>query len=1729
MSQSWKKSGGLKQFDAMNHITVNSITTDDFAMRTPYKGTFTISGELYVFDDASFNKNVKIGGNEFVEKNIYLRQKLIMGKEWERTDGERIDSYRNFFISDQSGVGLNIENPTATLDISGSGQRILHVYSSADKTSNILARNKNQHRIALEVDNSNTQVVFTHSDVSSEIIFEPTTEQIRFPEQVAITSVLKPSRASLVITSKPMNTKPFLDYIYDVSSNISAPLHVHSLDVSGTAMAFFSNERDKGWYYGGGNYPKDPSRQMGLMGWQDPSGTFLPSQIQVNGQNLRRNRITTGINTYMPITEEYVLDINGPLKIHHQEIREALKTDFTVHSVSFSKENPLFGLAVGKEKNIRNNISYNTVLRTRDSGITWDSLDISFIKVSNQSQETTLGVFAFDMSNAVIVSKGANALHIFRTNSQGAVWIENVSGSFFANNSTATTLKPYAIDFSNILLGETDISCNEIKVFSYSSLPVKVVMGTMNPNRQITSMDAHMDLSGNTTIYTADTSGCIDKYTYTRNTNNTIITDISYTFTYVSNQHQKNGIPYLFVAHSEDNYTFACGHNIVSVKKSTDISFTDISFDHGIVFNHAVIRDLSYAMVVGNAGIIYVARGDIRVKSNWFRMTEEMVKGMGNAEVIVKSTRHLKHVHSMDLSCHFLFTYALENGLESRMVHGYLPDIWFPESSPPLISIDGHIETTRQSINIFENKVETIHIGRYAKDTFMDMCGNVHVNTSFHNKINSDNLHIQSGGKGIFWDDISSSGPILSKNYVSPTVNTALYDISNTLSLNGTIWIKGNLVVDGSTNILNDSFNVNTGQSKDLSGTLQSRMYVNYLDQDTTHYDNHFKGSGFYIYNDRPTDSTGGTANYCIEHEGFMKVSNEECDKLSFRSIGHQNVVAFDFPNIQTYTPQFNTLLVLHQHNIPNALSDVSDNFYIRSSHCDNTTIDVSARMLNIFDLSVNKDVDIFGKEFVAGDVRFGSNFFLKGNFETTGNVVLQSDISVSGNTTNYGQIFLKKSSVGTDSKIQFHSRTKDADYATIQYFDSTTDKPFLYYGSDFSGSNNHSCLAITTNGDGLGVNGDNILIRPAARLVLDTGVYTDDAVPSRTNRPGGDIIILPNGGRLGIGTNNPKTDLDVSGDISFNGKFYVRDNIGFGMQPSVNHKFSVTGGDVSFSDNLYVGGNATIRGNFTVQGTTTTIHSTVQTIKDPVIVLGEDVSSGWSSDEFDRGIIFKFDNSYGFMGYDRSMSTFRFVNHLTTDVSSNQVQHTDYSKEGTLFAKSYTCSDNSGIAQIILHGSNTDMSYSQWNGITTRNSGQVYNIADDTLKHVFMYGCEKVTNTNEISGGVIVTEIAKTGVTIYGNLYARNDVSFNSKLFVGGDVSLNSKLYVVGDVSLNSKLSVGGDVSLNSKLYVGGDVSFNSKLFVGEDVSFNSTLNVTGKSNLSLLSLSRDEMINEVIFNVSNKSGSTISFAPSVGNGGYNPQSVSGDQCIYASGVGGTNTGILNLTTHANVYACGIRISSTDTCLNGNIYLNGPIKVKSGYRLEGYALSSEIPSLTGYALSSEIPSLTDYAPLESPVFTTKISVGGNAVLGAKFAYLVNMHATPNTATNASTAMVADTASGCKLSGTMVAASFNATSDYRMKENIEKLPISDCSVDNLNPVSYILKQNKEPHLGFLAHELQEHFPTAVTGKKDGETMQTVNYMELVPVLVKEIQHLKKEVTLLKKDVQYLKQELSSLT
>jgi hypothetical protein len=98
----------------------------------------------------------------------------------------------------------------------------------------------------------------------------------------------------------------------------------------------------------------------------------------------------------------------------------------------------------------------------------------------------------------------------------------------------------------------------------------------------------------------------------------------------------------------------------------------------------------------------------------------------------------------------------------------------------------------------------------------------------------------------------------------------------------------------------------------------------------------------------------------------------------------------------------------------------------------------------------------------------------------------------------------------------------------------------------------------------------------------------------------------------------------------------------------------------------------------------------------------------------------------------------------------------------------------------------------------------------------------------------------------------------------------------------------------------------------------------------------------------------------------------------------------------------------------------------------------------------------------------------------------------------------------------ITATSFIQPSDYRIKDNITQLD-NTFTVDKLNPVKYKNLKTDKQDIGLIAHELQEQYPYLVNGEKDGEEMQSVNYLGLIGILIKEIKELKERVNILEEN------------
>ena len=111
-----------------------------------------------------------------------------------------------------------------------------------------------------------------------------------------------------------------------------------------------------------------------------------------------------------------------------------------------------------------------------------------------------------------------------------------------------------------------------------------------------------------------------------------------------------------------------------------------------------------------------------------------------------------------------------------------------------------------------------------------------------------------------------------------------------------------------------------------------------------------------------------------------------------------------------------------------------------------------------------------------------------------------------------------------------------------------------------------------------------------------------------------------------------------------------------------------------------------------------------------------------------------------------------------------------------------------------------------------------------------------------------------------------------------------------------------------------------------------------------------------------------------------------------------------------------------------------------------------------------------------------------------------------------------------------VLTTYNTTSDYRLKENIRPIARAVARVMALKPVKYnfIANPAEGRFMGFLAHELQEVIPAAVTGVKDGEEIQAVDYGKLTPLLTAAIQEQQDQIREHQDQIQALLQRIVEL-
>ena len=253
-------------------------------------------------------------------------------------------------------------------------------------------------------------------------------------------------------------------------------------------------------------------------------------------------------------------------------------------------------------------------------------------------------------------------------------------------------------------------------------------------------------------------------------------------------------------------------------------------------------------------------------------------------------------------------------------------------------------------------------------------------------------------------------------------------------------------------------------------------------------------------------------------------------------------------------------------------------------------------------------------------------------------------------------------------------------------------------------------------------------------------------------------------------------------------------------------------------NDDRDVSGKVTIRGDLQVDGTTTTVNSTVTTVDDPIITLGGDTAPA-SDDGKDRGIEFRYFDSQariGFFGYDDSATdlgghsgAFTFLYDATN--TSEVFSGTDGGIiAGNLKLTTNTNSTSNTTGDLVVAGGagiGDDVNIGGSVDIDTNFRTHGTSRFDD---NVVLQGASKTLQLNNGSGTTKIELQSTSGnVTMGGVLAVEGNVDVNTNKFnvvaatgntsIAGTLGVTQGTTLTGALDLNNNANISGLVHLES------------------------------------------------------------------------------------------------------------------------------------------------------------------------------------------------------------------------------------------------------------------------------------------------------------------------------------------
>ena len=470
---SWKKYGGTNNLENFNNLVVNSIVTDVLSVRKYYIGDWDICGALLVKDDTTFFRNsliygnldvsganTEIRGNAKISRNTEISGNLVVYDNTYLKKYLYLDPSGNTFVHGTNhAFGFNKYNPTATIDISGDQIFTVKMQTSQNTNRNIYAQNAGQQGIVLGVEPTKSYInMFVDSSMNvGDGTVNAKLEYTKGGDFLLDVSNIMRVRPRMIFSkdiTKNMNSDEEHVVIYDSSElrGVSYPYNYNiygnanlksgvaltaiSKDSSSNVFMKMTTEQGKGAVIGGGPFEGGMMASLALIdsSASNFSKNIYPAFNVFSGNLISNLKTSIGINKYRVSKTDlnenrYSLDVNGPMKLIHQELLETVDISMQILALGMDPSKQVI-YVVGSPYQISNPFK-QLFLKSVDAGYTWTRIDIS---LSSNSAQTNFennaasfnSIYVYD-NNYVIISTGG--LHFYTTNG-GLLWNQIVFSNF---------------------------------------------------------------------------------------------------------------------------------------------------------------------------------------------------------------------------------------------------------------------------------------------------------------------------------------------------------------------------------------------------------------------------------------------------------------------------------------------------------------------------------------------------------------------------------------------------------------------------------------------------------------------------------------------------------------------------------------------------------------------------------------------------------------------------------------------------------------------------------------------------------------------------------------------------------------------------------------------------------------------------------------------------------------------------------------------------------------------------------------------------------------------------------------------------------------------------------------------------------------------------------------------------------------------------------------------------